>query len=61
VRAAAVTFFGIQAQAIAMVQAHLRIPGKLSPGVVASDYVAALLSGVAFPLHRIITIVLWNT
>lgn len=60
-RAAAVTFFGIRAKAIAMFQAHFCIPGKLSPGMAASHYVAALLSGAALPLHKIITIVLWNT
>lgn len=44
-----------------MVQAHFCIPGKLSPGMAASHYVAALLSGAALPLHKMITIVLWNT
>ena len=60
-RAAAVTFFRIQARATLMAPVHLCIPGKLSVGTAASNYVAALLSSVAFPLHKIITIVLWNT
>ena len=60
-RAAAVTFFRIQARATLMAPVHLCIPANYQLGTAASNYVAVLLSRVAFPLHKIITIVLWNT
>jgi hypothetical protein len=58
--AAAITIFGTQSRAITVASAHWRGPDGTSLSA-ALNY-AALLSGViAFPLHKIITIVLWNT
>jgi hypothetical protein len=60
-RAAAITIFGTQSRAITVASAHWRGPDGTSLSAAALNY-AALLSGViAFPLHKIITIVLWNT
>lgn len=59
--AAVVTFFGIQAQATTADSGTSRAlcEERLRPAIL--NYMAVLASGMVFPLHRVITIVLWNT
>jgi hypothetical protein len=60
-RAAAITIFGTQARSITVALADWRVPDGTSLGAAVANYVAVLSGVMAFPLHKIMTIVLWNT